>query len=251
MGFRNPVTSATAVDTRTGTAAPGVRMYEQPIDPSTPRPRGVVEWDDGYTGDTPATLTQTADNNPRAITTPLGSMTLDAGSYGGTQGPKMAWNVEQALDGISPPVVVTRLTSAGGMTLNGQQVATGVGDWVYDVENSSYSSGALPTGWSNLFTASVTVPAGMVLEVEFKAPRVTIAPNGETRVQLLLGGSVYDLSDFSTGGGASLYTPANLSGSLVGTGAAVAIAVQGSSPVGGGTVQSAGGFVRLRHRIRG
>lgn len=43
MGFRDPITTAEAVDTGTGVANPGVRVYEK----TTPVPQGVVEWRTG------------------------------------------------------------------------------------------------------------------------------------------------------------------------------------------------------------
>lgn len=117
MGFRNPITSAAAVDTRAVPTVAGVRMYEMP-NPDTGQPYGVLEWDDGITGDTPARVVQTADANPHSVTTPYGRLAITAGAYAGKTGPELDLSVEQ--DSVGNPVAITRLTSPGGLLVNGQ-----------------------------------------------------------------------------------------------------------------------------------
>lgn len=82
MGFRNPATSASAVNTGAG-RVPGVKVYSQPGNPAS----GVVEWD-AYTAQALATLTS--------------SMT----GSGGTNwllallgGPQLGLNIEQQAGG--------------------------------------------------------------------------------------------------------------------------------------------------------
>lgn len=70
MGFRNPITSVAAVDTRPGATAPGVRMYEAG---DVNARWGVLEFDDPA-ADAPATLTAR----------------LNAGSGGSVQGSLLA-----------------------------------------------------------------------------------------------------------------------------------------------------------------
>jgi hypothetical protein len=60
MGFRNPVRTASALDTEPNPTGPGARVYQ---DTSGAYPRGVVELRSGMAGDTPATF---------ALTTSLG-----------------------------------------------------------------------------------------------------------------------------------------------------------------------------------
>lgn len=59
MGFRNPVTSVSDVDTGPTPTGPGVRLYQDTVNN-----RGVLELRDGAPGHTPATLQLT--NNPSA-----------------------------------------------------------------------------------------------------------------------------------------------------------------------------------------
>lgn len=246
MGWRNPIRSASNVDTRTAPTMAGVRMYEAP-NPDTLTPRGVVEWDDGLPGDLPATLTQTATSNPRSITTPLGSLVVNAGSYNGTQGPQLALNVEQNPAGIGPNVPIARLSSPGGFTVNGvPQVGA---PWVIDYSNPSASFTLIGGGWGILpgVTGSVIVPTGQLLELEFYAPAVAYT-NGEVALRLLINGTtVAEGADFQGNGRA----PVRLKATIAGTGVAVAFQVQAFLVSGSGIVSgSAGGGVYLQHRLR-
>lgn len=79
MGWKNPGTSA-ALDTRPAASAAGVRIYETP-DPDRGLNVGVVEWNDGVAGDSPATAIQSHNPNPRGADTPFGALALFGGSY--------------------------------------------------------------------------------------------------------------------------------------------------------------------------
>lgn len=85
MGFRNPVTSATAVDTGAGGSA-GVRLYQGEAAPGVPQ--GIAEWRTGLM-DRNATVTLsggTGGSNYR----------IDGGAAQGLSAPKIDLNVESA-----------------------------------------------------------------------------------------------------------------------------------------------------------
>lgn len=95
MGFRNPATSATAVDTGHGQTDAGVRVYQ---DLSTPGvPRGVAEWRTGR-----------MDRNATATLSGGGSggsaFVLDGGAALGVAAPQLQLNVEGAAAGGYTPV---------------------------------------------------------------------------------------------------------------------------------------------------
>lgn len=119
MGFRNPLTSATAVDTGQPTSA-GVRTYQQATSTGT---RGVVEFRDGITGDAPSRLTAQANLVPQGgggYTAQGGFLELAAGSWNGVTGPALTLAVEENPTGgyrsqarLSGPLAVAgRVTSA-------------------------------------------------------------------------------------------------------------------------------------------
>lgn len=124
--------------------------------------------------------------------------------------------------------------------------------WVAAVTTNTDYDYAVPSTWTTLtqMSVNVTVPAGRTMDVEWKAPRLNLgaAMGGQTR--LLINGAQQDVADYSTGSGVSLYLPGRLSGSFLGTGASVAIAVQAQCPTGTMRVQGANlGPVLLRYRI--
>lgn len=86
MGYRNPVTTAAAVNTASGPGAGGVSMYSQTTSGGggAPLVAGVVDFDDGFPGDTHATITRTAQQNahsdlPSAVS---GALSIAGGSIG-------------------------------------------------------------------------------------------------------------------------------------------------------------------------
>lgn len=88
MGFRNRLTSAAVVDTRVVPAGAGVRVYQDNSDPS--RPRGMVEFSDGFGGDLPGYLTQHAEANTHAGNASLGGgITVVGGEYNGAFAPNL------------------------------------------------------------------------------------------------------------------------------------------------------------------
>lgn len=91
MGFRNPITSAAAVDTGQPAGA-GARVYQGADSTGV---FGVVEFRDGIAGDAPAQLVGRANMVPQGgggYTQQGGGMALRAGSYNGVSGPE--WDVQ-------------------------------------------------------------------------------------------------------------------------------------------------------------
>lgn len=251
MGWKNPLTSAVNVDTRTAPTVAGVRMYEAP-NPDTGQPRGVIELDDGIPGDTPATITQTADSNPHSIATPLGSVILDAGGYNGTPAPKLALNVEQNPAGVGPNVPVARLTSPGGFTVNGvPQVGAG---WTVDASIGNYNAALLSGGWGTVpnGTLTLTVPVGQVCDVEFRAPWLSLVAGAEVALRLTVAGATVDGADYQAA--SAMRCPVRLAETITGTGNSVTVLVQAFLVAGASqscSIQaSAGAPVVLRHRLR-
>jgi hypothetical protein len=103
MGFRDPITSAAAVDTGTSPTGAGVSVYEAS---DVTGAWGIVEFRDGLVGDAPSTLTAKANLTSQGggvFTAQGGSMVLKAGSFNGTPGPHLDLNVEGApLGGFEP-----------------------------------------------------------------------------------------------------------------------------------------------------
>lgn len=114
MGYRNPVTTASAVDTRAGAGAAGARLYSQPIPGQAGAAQGVLELDDGL-GDTPATLTATP-GTQHSVTG--GVVTLDGGSFSSTPNTKVDLQVVPAgspeLHGVSVPGQFGRVARVRG-----------------------------------------------------------------------------------------------------------------------------------------
>lgn len=88
MGFRNPITSATSVDTGRGLANPGVRLYQDTSVPGVPR--GIAEWRTGIM-DRNATVTLSGGGSGGS------SFVIDGGaSAGGTNAPHLEFDVAGA-----------------------------------------------------------------------------------------------------------------------------------------------------------
>ena len=92
MGFRDPVTTATATDTGTSPTGPGVRVYQD-----AENPFGVVEWRTGIAGDVPATMSlssfqQTVDGVLRSFGN---RMVWEGSSANGVPPARVELNVEQ------------------------------------------------------------------------------------------------------------------------------------------------------------
>lgn len=143
-----------------------------------------------------------------------------------------------------------QLATAPGQPLKLNNVPVVGGGWITDV---SYTGATItpPTGFTTEWDVFITVPAGRGLDVEWDCPKVTIGANGETAVQLLIAGAVVRAAEFSTGGGASLWTPAKLTGSYAPPSAdtVVEVQVQARSTVGGGTLQAGLAPITLRHKF--
>lgn len=127
------------------------------------------------------------------------------------------------------------------------------GRWVDEVVTANTYDWGFPADYTTLaqMSATVTVPAGRTLDVEWKAPRVTCPPGGGLSLQLLIGGAQQDVQEVSTDATSAIYVSGRLTGSVVGTGAAVPIAVQGKAAAGTQSWVRGGGLgpVRLRYRI--
>lgn len=150
MGFRNPITSAVALDT--GATAPGVKVYANNSNPGS----GVVEWD-AYTAKVTGSLTS--------------SQTGSGGSYFtlgmNNNGPSLAMNIEgqpaggtasvlrltadriipsavylcQAIATVAQPIAATGWTAlamgkadlnSGGFTISGSRITVPV-DGIYEL----------------------------------------------------------------------------------------------------------------------
>lgn len=241
MGFRTPPSSlASAVDTGTAPADPGVRVLTDTTYPGTPQ--GIVEWRTGLmTTNARATLSGGSGGS---------AFTLSGGATAGGTAPTLGLNVES--DPVSGYRGVARIDGADAFYLNGRQVATVGAGWVIDLANSTYNA-AVPGGaYGTLpsLSPTYTVPAGYVLDVEFRAAALFIGPGAEVALRLVFGNSVVDGADFvnpSTTG--TLRVPVRL-GESAGGGGTVAAAVQAWAVVGNGSVAASAGFpVTLKHRI--
>jgi hypothetical protein len=109
MGFRNPITSAEAVDTGHGVADAGVRLYQ---DTSTPVPRGIAEWRTGQMQRN-ATISLSGGGSGGS------SYVIDGGSDNAVDAPTVQLNVEGLGAGGYGPVA--RLTNASRLQLPGDQ----------------------------------------------------------------------------------------------------------------------------------
>lgn len=126
------------------------------------------------------------------------------------------------------------------------------GTWTILVNSLTSYSTPLNTGGfvdlSGYSDLSVTVPTGRVLDLEYTLPRLISRASGTAQVRLAVDGTVLDATE--QGATVELTIPVRLTGSVVGTGAAVNIDVQGFSA--GSAGQAAGSTSRgprLRYRI--
>lgn len=85
MGFRNPITSATAVDTGQGPKGAGVRLYQDTSNPAVPA--GVAEWRTGLM-DRNATATLSGGGSGGSV------FALSGGSTQGVAAPEVRLDVE-------------------------------------------------------------------------------------------------------------------------------------------------------------
>lgn len=90
MGFRNPLSTASAVDTRTAAGGAGVRAYQQTTGTLS---YGVLEYLTGVTGVDPATLALLATGVEAGGPT---SFELTGAGHHSVTGPKLALKVEQS-----------------------------------------------------------------------------------------------------------------------------------------------------------
>lgn len=138
MGFRNPATSASAVDT--GGTGGKVRIYNKTTTSGgSTTTSGVVEFDDGIGGDVPASITASAVLSAGAEQG--GGMSSGGGSWNGVTAPTVQTNVEAAPAGgytpvarvaggplvVSGTITAAAATDAVPLTLNGPAFAVATG----------------------------------------------------------------------------------------------------------------------------
>lgn len=187
MTFRDPLTSATAVDTRTGTQTAGVRMYEAP-NPDTNLPVGIVEWDDGFTGDVPAQAIQTAVPNPRSLTTPYGRLATKGGSYATPVGlvaaPEFDLSVDQ--DAAGNPYPQAKIVGANRLLIGSVDSFGMLARCERDSAAGPVSSGGrVALSWDKgTSTFLLDVPTRVLFVVRAKAS--TSATPGVARLYVLL-----------------------------------------------------------------
>lgn len=142
MGFRNPVTTVTDVDTRITPAGAGVRVYEDNTDPA--QPRGVVEFRTGFGTDLPATITQHAVANQRAENaSDTGGLRLDGGSYNASTAPVLDLMSVNNGDGTySSRAALT----GGALTLDRPATSTGAAEQWTDLPFIAGAWAAWDTG---------------------------------------------------------------------------------------------------------
>lgn len=140
MGFRVALTTATAVNTASGSGA-GVKITQQNSSGISGGVQGVISFNDGIAGDTPATITSTP-GEPTGRSVAGGVFELSGGAFsngsgGVVAGPKFQANVENTGGTFGPvarvrgaPLVVDQAVTAAGVQLgqgaNGTTRTTGV-----------------------------------------------------------------------------------------------------------------------------
>lgn len=141
MGFRNPITSIAAVDTRPGVAAAGVRVYQ--TTDGAGHPMGVVEFADGFSN-TPAQLTSTAYYNADGSSTVGGSTRLKASPWQGVTPPELDLNIEGLPAGGYG--AIARLT-AGTLYLPADtRIGGKVLERAYYAQSAATAAQSLPSG---------------------------------------------------------------------------------------------------------
>lgn len=262
MGFRNPITSATAVDTRAAAATAGVRVYETPNPDGTGSSYGVVEWSDGRAGDVPARAVQVASPLPRGVTDPFGRWTISGGTYqtpsGPVAAPSLSLGVEQDPPG-GPGVSEALLTSPGGLKVNSRRVDA-IG-WTFHGLGDAAYSWPPPASWG-VAAGGGPYPvrdllAGEQLEVEFSmALGAALNPGSGLQLRIVFtygAGNSYaaDGGYWSNSTASAFAVPTRLNATIDGplTGVAYQLQAQkvGNQPQ---NMQAAGlSIPYLRHRI--
>lgn len=114
MGFRNPLSTASAVDTRTAAGGAGVRAYQQTAGTLS---NGVLEYLSGVTGVDPATLALLFTGN---ATDGSSSFDLTGAGFAGVPGPKLSLRVAKDFTQPGTPYVSRVFLFASQAILNGQ-----------------------------------------------------------------------------------------------------------------------------------
>lgn len=182
MGYRNPITSVAAVDTGTNPLGARVRVYEG-SDPDG-SVYGVVEWDDGIFGDTPAKIIGRSTPNPRGLSGSVGgSLTISAGTYNGKAGPTLGMNVVQNGDGSYSSVAEL---DADTVNANGSPVnfPRALGDVIGNTDPTAGSTNVV------IGSITATVPSGLPAGSKIKVTGTcyVVTPTGVGAV-LTVGGN--------------------------------------------------------------
>lgn len=225
MGFRNPITTATAVDTGRGLSDAGVRLYEDTSVPSVPQ--GVAEWRTGLM-DRNATVKLAGGGSGGS------SWSLQGGSTEGTAAPEIDLNVEGLAAGGYGPVLRTK--TGGGQWLTDTPVQldakltalplfTGgsYGFAAFDVPNSP-AYGRLGDGSVQLEgivkLSSGTIAAGASAQCGTIPAALAPARSVQRPVLILTSaGAFYAVGWLTIGAGGTAVTVWNTTGAALGAGA--------------------------------
>lgn len=212
MGFRNPLTAATSVNTAAGPGTGGVSLYSQTTSGGggAPLVSGVVDFDDGFPGDVHATITRSAQQQRSdLIGSASGTLSIDGGSVGGGRLPKLDLSVldpnaattgtdahlyvpggtltrfrvaapVEALAGVLPALILAGLANPptgllGGSMPDDSQPIIYVGSEVLTVNVASFSALSWPAFPHGVLTV-IPVPgdiAGGLGQVTVSAYRLT------------------------------------------------------------------------------
>lgn len=130
----------------------------------------------------------------------------------------------------------------------------GPGQWVIPtgaLGGTTYNW-TIPTAMTTApgMSGTVTVPTGRQLEVEFRAPKLTLAASADVRVQLVINGAAYDYQEFSLGANMSAYMPVALHAAVDSLSGSIAFSAQAQSVAATNTLQGIGASgPLLRYRI--
>jgi hypothetical protein len=170
MGFRNPITSADAVDTGQPAGA-GVRIYQAETAYGT---TGIIELRDGIVGDTPSTISSSANLVPQGggYTAQGGGLSVGAGSWNGVSGPQLGLSV--VADPGGGYMAEARLRNAGliieqpGTRIQGRKPLLGVCGLFSDPTNAAgdlvvnHGLGTMPTAFLMVPYGGTSVAAGAI-----------------------------------------------------------------------------------------
>jgi hypothetical protein len=191
MGFRVPLTSATAVDTRTAPTGAGARLYEATDANGV---WGVLEFDNGIPGETPSTVTGRS-NAGAGGSVQGGSLAMQAGSFNSVAGPRLSLDVAPAA--TSGYEASARLSGLARLSVDAPvEVPTGALASVPSSPGDIILNGPLPTDFQPQIragTAVVTAASSGAATVNFSSA----FPNGVITVVCVPGDIANNLGELS------------------------------------------------------